>query len=89
MPHGVMVRSHVLLIPGLLALAAILAHNTGVDQAVAGWFSDTATGGFPARGSAMLELIGHRLANSAVVVMFLFLAIAGLLAAWWKPLHRQ
>ena len=87
MPDEVIVRTHVLLIPGLLALAAILAHNTGVDHAIAGWFFDEVSGGFPARGSAILETLGHRLANAMVVALFMLLVLGGMVATWWQPLH--
>ncbi len=88
MPRGVTLRTHVVLIPGLLALAALLAHGSGVDQAVTGWFFDPATAGFPARRSALLELLGHRLPNALVVALFAVLAGMGILATWWQPLQR-
>lgn len=89
MPRGVTLRTHVVLVPGLLALAALLAQRSGLDQVVTSWFFDPAAGGFPARQSALLELLGHRLANASVVVLFAALASAGLAATWWPPLRRH
>jgi len=88
MPDGVMLRTHVVLIPGFLAVAALLAHLSGLDQTVSGWFFDPTAGGFPVRRSALLELLGHRLANALVIVVFAGLASAGVAAAWWQPLRR-
>ena len=89
MPRGVTLRTHVVLIPGLLALAALLAHHSGADQAVTGWFFDPASGGFPARRSTLVELLGHRLANLLVVVLFAVLAGMGIIATRWQPLQRH
>lgn len=82
------VRTHVVLVPAILALAAILAHRSGFDHAVTNWFFDEATRAFPARRSAILELVGHRWANGAIVCLFLSLVTCATLANWLQPLRR-
>ena len=81
--------THVVLIPAILVLAAILSHRSGLDHAVASWFFDEGTRTFPARQSAMLELVGHKWANGAVVCLFLSLVICAALASWSLPLRRH
>jgi membrane-associated PAP2 superfamily phosphatase len=81
-------RIHLLLIPGMLALAAVFAHDSGLDRVLAGVFYDAAQGGFPAHASKILELLGHRLAKDAVTVIWLALLSATLSThAWprWQP----
>lgn len=81
-------RIHLLLIPGLLALAAVFAHDSGLDRVLAGVFYDPVRGDFPAHASRILELLGHRLAKDAVTVVWLALLSATLSThAWprWQP----
>lgn len=80
--HWSLLRTHVLLIPFLLALLAVLAHGTGLDRSIADHFFDPVARTFPARQSAALEWFGHRLANVLVVCLFGLLSGAGVLAAW-------
>ena len=68
---------HALLVPGALALAAASAQRGGLDQHLAAAFFDPAAGAFPARASMPLEVLGHRLAKSAVLLLwFTLLACA-------------
>ena len=67
---------HLLIACGLAALAVACA-STGLDDAIAHAVFDPAAGVFPARRSDALELFGHRLAKSAVwIVWFVLLAAA-------------
>jgi membrane-associated PAP2 superfamily phosphatase len=69
-------RTHLLLIPGTLALAALLAHNNGIDHALTAFFYDAAQTRFPAHASSALELFGHRFAKTAVTMVWLVLLAA-------------
>lgn len=73
-------RLHLLVIPGALALAALLAHYSGIDRVLTTAFYDAASSSFPAHTSRTLELLGHRLSKDAVTVVWL-----GLLAAALSP----
>jgi membrane-associated PAP2 superfamily phosphatase len=77
---------HVLLIPGALALAAWAAGPSGLDRLVAAAFFDPGTGAFPARASTLLEIIGHRFAKSAVLLLWFTLLAAALTASFLQPL---
>lgn len=72
--------AHALLIPGALALAAITAQASGLDERIAAAFFDPATGAFAARGWPALELLGHRVAKSAIWAVWLALVGAALVA---------
>ena len=81
-------RTHLLLVPGMLALSAVLAHNSGLDQTLATAFYDAGHASFPAHASKTLELLGHRLAKDAVTLIWLgLLAAAFSTHAWpsWQP----
>lgn len=78
-------RLHLLVIPGALALAALLAHHSGIDHALAAAFYDAASSRFPAHASRLLELLGHRLPKDVVTVIWLGLLIAALAAHAWLP----
>lgn len=69
---------HTLLVPGAFALAAAVAQFGGLDQQVAGAFFDPAAGTFPARASMPLEVLGHRFAKSAVLLLWFTLLAAAL-----------
>ena len=81
-------RTHLLVIPGALALAALLAHYSGIDRALTAAFYDAASARFPAHTSRLLELFGHRLAKDLVTVVWLGL-LATVLSThlWprWRP----
>lgn len=64
---------HVLLIPGSLAMFAMLAQHGGLDQQISAWLFDPTTASFPARTSDLLEMFGHRLAKNAVSAIWLLL----------------
>lgn len=81
-------RTHLLLIPGALALAAIFARNTGIDHATTAAFYDAAMHRFPAHASVALELFGHRFAKTAVTMVWVaLLAVAAGTHLWptWRP----
>lgn len=69
-------RPHLLVVLAL-ALAGWLAGSSGLDEAIAETLFDPAIGDFPARRSGVLETVGHRLAKSAVwIVWFVLVAAA-------------
>lgn len=76
-------RTHLLVIPGALALAALLAHYSGLDRALTAAFYDAASARFPAHASHLLELLGHRLAKDVVTVIWLALLAAALSTHAW------
>ena len=71
---------HALLIPVAFAAAAVAVRSTGIDAHLSAYFFDPATNAFPARASIALELVGHRLARSAVVALWLTLLAFALAA---------
>ena len=73
--------THALLIPAGFALAAAASHGTGFDERVSALFFDASAHTFPARSSIALEVIGHRLARSAIVGLWLTLFVATLAAS--------
>lgn len=76
-------RTHLLVIPGALALAALLAHHSGIDRALTAFFYDAASARFPAHASRLLELLGHRLAKDLVTVAWLGVLAAALRTHAW------
>lgn len=84
---------HVLLIPIAIATLAVLARTAGLDDAIEAVFFDPAMPGFPARQWPLLEALGHRVAKSAVLGLWLLLLVAAVVAsvaaslrAWAGPL---
>lgn len=77
---------HALLIPCALALAAWAAQRAGLDHAIASTLYDTEAGTFPARASALLEVLGHRFAKSAVLLLWFTLLAAALAATLLRAL---
>lgn len=81
-------RTHLLLIPAALALAAEASQFSGLDYALTTSFYDPVTSSFPAHASAALEMFGHHFAKSAVTMIWLAL-LACILGtyAWprWRP----
>ncbi len=61
---------HIILLPGLIAIAAYVSHASGFDVWLAQQFFDPASSRFPAHSWVDLELIGHHLAKSAVVLLW-------------------
>ncbi len=80
---------HALLIPAVLGLLAFLSQALGVDLALAGTAFDPAMNVFPARASRWLELIGHRIAKSGLVGLWLLLLAAALASTWIGRLRRH
>lgn len=80
---------HVLLIPTALALAALLVQYFGVDFVLANAFFDAAQNTFPARASDVLELLGHRIAKSVVLGVWLLLLATAIAAHWINRLRAQ
>lgn len=64
---------HTLAVPAALALAAIAAHSTGLDERVSAAFFDPATRAFPAHQWALLEALGHRLPRTMLIGFWLAL----------------
>lgn len=79
-PYAHHLLTHALLIPGMLALAASVAHASGLDVELSRAFFDPQSGAFPARSSRALELIGHRLAKSAIAAIWLGVLAAAIAA---------
>lgn len=82
---------HALLIPGALALAGYAAHTSGWDLRISAWCFDAASGTFPAKASATLELLGHKLAKSAMLLLWGLLLAAAVATRWLPKLqpHRR
>lgn len=72
--------THALLPPALLLAAAWMAVASGLDERMADAFYNASLHGFPARLSGALEIVGHRLAKSAVLAGWLLLLAASLAA---------
>jgi membrane-associated PAP2 superfamily phosphatase len=77
----------VLLVPALLAAAAVAAHMSGLDRHLTDRFFDPASGTFPWRSAPLLETIGHGLARSAVTLIWSLTAAAALAAGWVAELR--
>lgn len=84
--EGFLLR-HAVLIPVAIAVLAMLARSFGVDERVESLFFDARLAGFPARQWPWLEAIGHRVAKSAVLGVWLLL-LAGALGAMAVPRWR-
>lgn len=67
------VLRHAVLIPGLLVAAALTLEPLGFDERISGWFFDAQSAVFPARAWPALELLGHRLAKSVLLALWLVL----------------
>lgn len=81
-------RTHLLLIPGALAFIAQLSHSSGFDHALTRLFFDAGSNSFPVHGWATLEMLGHRFAKSAIVLVWLsLLACVVSTHVWprWQP----
>lgn len=85
--HTSFYRTHLLLIPGLLALAALLSHSSGLDHALAADFYDAASSSFPAHTSVALEMFGHHFAKNAVTLVWL--ALLACVASTYAWPHRR
>ncbi|MCS7101985.1 MAG: acid phosphatase, partial [Burkholderiaceae bacterium] len=66
--------------PLAFACAALLARHTGLDDRIAALAFDPAAHGFPARHWLALELLGHKLAKSALWAVWLTLVAAAVAA---------
>jgi membrane-associated PAP2 superfamily phosphatase len=82
---------HIVLVPALLACAALAMHASGWDLAVATRFFDATRHDFPWRGAVWLEVLGHhllKLAPIGVCVVAVGLAVGSYLFPRWRPLRR-
>lgn len=81
-------RTHLLLIPGALALVAQLAEVSGLDHALTALFFDAGSNSFPVHAWAMLEMFGHRFAKTAITLVWLSL-LASVVSTYvwprWRP----
>lgn len=84
--EGFLLR-HAVLIPACIVVLAMLARGLGVDERLEMLFFDAQLAEFPARQWPWLEAIGHRVAKSAVLGVWLLL-LAGALAAMTVPRWR-
>lgn len=80
---------HDFLPPILLASAAWIALAAGLDERLADAAFDATLRDFPARQSLAIELLGHRLAKSAVLACWLLLVAAAIVAPRMQPLARR
>lgn len=80
---------HVVLIPTAFALLAVAAQRLGIDHALASAAFDPVHGAFPARASTWLELVGHRLAKSVVLGVWLLLLAGAVASGWISRLRRH
>lgn len=81
-------RTHLLLIPGALASAALLSHASGLDHALTAFFYDAGSSRFPAHAWTALELFGHRFAKTAITMVWLTLLVSVVCThIWprWRP----
>lgn len=67
---------HALLVPLLIVATAMTFDVSGLDDRLAALFFDPAVQQFPARDWVALELVGHRIAKSALWIVWLLLAAA-------------
>ena len=74
-----------------LAAAAVLLwlETTDIDRSIASWFFDPATGGFPLRYNAFLEVVLHHWAKYVVVLIACLAIAAFLLSFVVTPLEPQ
>lgn len=81
---------HAFVVPACLGLAALTASASGLDDRLAAAFFDPAAAGFPARQWALLEMLGHRVAKSAVWGLWLLLLTLAVAASFAPRLsiHR-
>ena len=80
---------HGVVVPGLFAAAALACKASGLDDALAAAVFDSATRQFWARDSTVMELVGHRLAKSAVFVCWFGLLVAAATAPWIPALRTR
>lgn len=79
---------HALVIPASLAAVAITVRASGIDTQLSAFFFDSTVYSFPARASTALELVGHRLARSAVVALWLTCLALALAASLIERFRR-
>lgn len=80
---------HAFAVPTLLAIAAWGLHASGLDQQLTELLFDPTLNQFPAREWIGLELLGHRLAKSALYVLWLILLVAAVIAPWIERLRAH
>lgn len=90
-PHRVrgLLLVHVLGVPTALATAAVGLHLSGWDQRITEWMFDPTLHQFPAHGWVWLDLLGHRIAKSAVFGVWFVLLAAALAAPWVERLRSH
>ena len=77
------------MIPAGIAIVALTVRSSGIDEHVSALFFDAATRAFPARGSTVLELAGHQLAKSVVVMVWMVLLAASVASSILGELERS
>ena len=76
-------------VPAVFAIAALVCKTSGFDDTLASAIFDPARAQFWARDSTVMELVGHRLAKSAVFACWFVLVGIALAASWIPPLRRR
>lgn len=79
------------LLPFALAACAVLSRFSGLDEALTDRFYDAARNRFLVGTGGWTELLGHRVARSAILAGWLLLAAAAIAAPWLPALssHRR
>lgn len=81
--HRRYVGWHAVVLPGMFALLGPALHWSGADFALSRLWFDSASGQFVGQDVRWLELLGHRLAKSAVLALWGLLLVAAVAARWW------
>lgn len=80
---------HAVAVPALLALAAWGLYVSGLDARLTALLFDPVSNQFPAREWIGLDLLGHRLAKSAMYVLWFILLATALAAPWVERLQSH
>lgn len=83
-PKHAFIRNHVIVIPLMLMLLGQLSSITGLDVWLTDQLYDPAIQDFPLRAIGFLEVFGHRLAKSAVWIIWSALCILAIAAPYLR-----
>ncbi len=79
---------HLVVVPALLAAAALAVRNSGLDLAIEDQFYSAELRGFPLRRAFWLEAIGHDLAKAVPIGVGILALVAAISAGRLEPLRR-
>lgn len=80
---------HAVIVPLACVLLAHWLRASGWDDRLSAWWFDPVTQRFTARGWPLLELLGHRVAKSVLLVLWGLGLVAALAAPWVPALSRH